>query len=299
MNSTNNPTTTMKYTIFISVLLLLFGGCQKCKKDPAPDPCLGYKPMSADFKIIETLRQPNGINGAENGIWVEKLEMDTILAGASVSFEANQDLDAYEWRVGGDSRTWDTKKFSLSFFALSADAIGMPVSINITLKGKRTKTEKDSICNKNPKYEEIITKTLVVMPRYSRPAFAGEYEGYSSDKPTEKYVVQIKHTPPKQGEETYNQSGKYELYFYNFNNGCKPIKGDQRWWNSFDETSYNGGTFNSGFIYDVNYNCNIGNAIFFLNKAKDSLTINYANVTIISGVSNNGNKVTFKGKKIK
>jgi predicted Abi (CAAX) family protease len=45
----------MKYTIFISVLLLLFGGCQKCKKDPAPDPCLGYKPMSADFRMIQTL----------------------------------------------------------------------------------------------------------------------------------------------------------------------------------------------------------------------------------------------------
>ena len=151
MNPTNNPT--MKYTIFISVWLLLFGGCQKCKKDPAPDPCLGYKPMNADFKMTQTLSLSYN---NERPDWVKNLEVDTVLAGAFVNFEANQDLDVYEWRVGNDNRTWNTKKFSLSFFALADEGIRVPVSINITLKGKRTKTEKDSICNKNPKYEETI-----------------------------------------------------------------------------------------------------------------------------------------------
>ena len=61
----------LKYT-FIGVLLLLtlFGGCSKCKKEVKPDPCAGYKSFSADFKMTEKLQTFN---------MSQIIEVDTVL----------------------------------------------------------------------------------------------------------------------------------------------------------------------------------------------------------------------------
>ena len=232
----------------------------------------------------------------------KEVEVDTVFEGSLVSFEATQTLDSYEWRVGGDSRTWNTKKFSLSFLGYLNNNITFPVSIDIILKGKRTKTEKDSLCNKQPKYEETITKRLVILPHnsdtndyryYTNPAFLGEYEGYSSDKPTEKYTMKIATDPDM----------KDIVYFDNFNNGCR--------------ASNKSGYYNPGF-YDISYtagtskgisegsglwaNCNLYFSIFSLNKAKDSINIIYTkNESAIqpSDPKKHFKTYTFKGKKIK
>ena len=278
---------TLKLThISILLLILLFGGCQKCKKEVKPDPCIGYKPFSADFKMTEMLKTYNT---------TQIVEVDTVLEGQLVNFEANQDLDSYEWKIGFDGRTWSEKKVSLRFFGQNNNYLNIPFTITVTLKGNRIRKEIDSICSPNIKVtEESITKKLVVMPynlisnTITKPALLGEYEGFEVSKPNEKFIVKIKWADNA-------PSGRATPYFDNLNNGCKPLTTYPQYSNQYDssiDTHYSSGTASYVGVHD---NCNyLDDFVFFLNLKKDSLTVKYR-----SGVGVPLVLYEFKGKRIK
>ena len=228
----------------------------------------------------------------------QTIEVDTVLEGYPVTFEANQDLDSYEWKIGSDGRTWNEKKVSLDFGGCGTNGCFAPTTINITLKGKRVRKEVDSICNPNIKIEEqTTTKKLVVMPynsfgagaNYTKPALVGNYEGFEISEPTKKYTVEVGFKP------SAYYGGEMYMYFKNLIDGCDfsyNYNGNIEYWSEM-EPHYTAGLFSDNMPVS-NTNCRegtSGEALLFLNSTKDSITIRYNSYYF-------PNKV-FKGKRKK
>ena len=146
----------LKY-IYASILLILalLAGCQKCKKEIKPDPCLGVK--KANFKIYEKV--------------VDSLfETDKALKNNFIIFQADEDYESYEWKVGNDARTWKTKKMSLRF----AD-ITIPLEIRLIAKRK---PRPDCIPNDDG-VDTIVKPFQIVSDEKSQ--ILGEFQGYSQE----------------------------------------------------------------------------------------------------------------------
>ncbi len=277
---------TLKNTYLgILLLLALFGGCSKCKKDI--DPCIGYKPFSADFTIGEN------ISYGRNSKFVET---DTIFEGQLVTFEAKQEMDSYEWKVGADPRVWTTKKFSLSFFGYLNNDIFEPTTVSITLRAKRAKKEIDNTCNPSTKEEETMTRKIVIIPYslrdlntgkpFTQSPIVGSYEGTLLSAPSDKFMVDIKYKYDQQtGDEYY--------YFTNLNKGCNPLytRETDKYWSRL-ETHYTAAVYDDCCI--LANGCNrLQELIFFLNPTKDSITAYYK-----AGLNPQTDYV-FKGKRIR
>ncbi len=176
MNSTNNPTTTMKYTIFISVWLLLFGGCQKCKKDPAPDPCLNTKRVTADFMISETATADN------DPYW---LPNDTDTSGTySTKFTALAEDCEYEWTLGRE--TIREKSFSRSGFPQ-----GVPIEISLKVKRPQNKiTSQYRECFPGDDAQDEKTRSFTQFGANLLPRIIGKYYGADIDKPNQLYTME-------------------------------------------------------------------------------------------------------------
>ena len=135
--------------------MLLFGGCQKCKKEVKPDPCLGVK--KANFKIYETVKD-------------SLFETDKAIIYNFVTFEAYGDYDSYTWTIGDDTRTWTTKKVVLRFTVVTD-------VINIKLVATR-KPRPDCIANDDG--VDTIVKPFQVVS-YDKSLLLGKFQGYSKE----------------------------------------------------------------------------------------------------------------------
>ena len=110
---------TLKLThISILLLILLFGGCQKCNKEVCP------QATTAKFKVYETVQYSTALNNdgttKPKGQYYSyhKFEGDTInMYSVAVTFEALEtDPNAtFEWKIGFDDRIKKEKQFSLTF----------------------------------------------------------------------------------------------------------------------------------------------------------------------------------------
>jgi hypothetical protein len=257
----------------IALVALLFGSCHK---NPEPDPCKDYKPFSADFTMTEIIK---GYQLSET------IESDTVSEGDLVTFSAKQDLDKYEWKIGEDPRTWNTKTVSLSFYGYPDNYILKPLTINITLKGKRAKKDIDNVCTTNIKEEGSITRKLVVMPLTTKPAILGKYEGFELSNPDKKFVLEI----------GFIYSGVQEgnMYVNNLYDGCVMKCCYPEIYTMTLEQRYTSGLYTGDLFRDDK--CDLsspGEAIFFLNSAKDSITARYR-------ILGRTEVSTFKGKRIK
>ncbi len=213
----------MKYTIFISVWLLLFGGCQKCKKDPAPDPCLGVK--KANFKIYEQVSD-------------SLFETDKAMIANFIVFEADEVYDSYEWKVGNDARTWTTKKFSLRFTDIT-----IPLEVRLIAKRKPRPD-----CIPNDDGVDTIVKPFQIVP-FIESKLLGKFQGYIKEgislvgNPLDTFTVDVYQNPnypiivfPAFVVDNFKRgnypriSGSPDAFNNDGNIGYRAMKGNAREW---------------------------------------------------------------------
>ncbi|MDX1904123.1 MAG: hypothetical protein SFU27_08190 [Thermonemataceae bacterium] len=154
----------MKNILGIIIGLLFLLSITQCKKEV--DLCANQKPFEADFDIKEVVGDSSFVT-------------DTTLAQQFVIFEAKEDYDTYEWKIGLDERTFTTKDVQLFFPEPT-------LLLNIRLIA----TKKPSACFPNDKTVDTIVKTLKVVP-FEQSKLIGEYQGADIDNPNEPYTVKI------------------------------------------------------------------------------------------------------------
>jgi hypothetical protein len=194
----------MKKQITFLVLLALVGAfvlsLEGCGDEPRP--CKNSEQVNARFKIAQKL---DGIDSL--------LEVDTIFAdGGSdyVFFEANEKDATYQWKIGTDSRTFNTKNFSLRNFPLG--------KIDVTLIV--TKAPNKS-CFPQDNGIDTVTKSFYgVSPKITKVPYDGIFTGVMSDKPTDFFDITIRDFGPSPIPDpcfTFWNAGKR---IYNFPKGC-------------------------------------------------------------------------------
>ncbi|MBS1554012.1 MAG: hypothetical protein JSU09_03715 [Bacteroidetes bacterium] len=174
----------MKKQLTFLVLLALLGAflflLEGCGDEPKPNPCRGIAPLDADF----TIKQPISFAIA-NGRYDTLLATDTVLMGSTVQFEAKHDSMTYEWKIGEDDRTWNTKKVTLAF----RDFYG---SVRIRLIGRWSPNVQ---CFPKDDGVDTVYRTLTVLQDKDNPVF-GEYEGYNLSKVSDIFRIKLSPTFP-------------------------------------------------------------------------------------------------------
>ena len=179
----------MRFTLllFPVALTLLLAGCSKCD-DPCNkecdnyDPCCEVRPNSASFKIYENVPWP-GSNISSVRITNTEMATDTIIYTNSATFRADYDAEYYQWKVGSDTREWNTKEFSLGF-----RSVPHYTPVTVTLK---VYNPTDKICNPEAEDTAVFTRTLVTVPRDSSLIF-GRFDGYIEGSPSNPLFFELK-----------------------------------------------------------------------------------------------------------
>ena len=263
---------TLKLThISILLLILLFGGCQKCKKEVKPDPCANTKRVTADFMISEIIPYTDPY-------W---LPNDTDTSGTLYTkFTALADDCEYEWTLGNEIIT--TKSFSRRDFP-----IGVP--IEITLKVKRPKdkiTSQYLECFPGDKAMGEKTRTFVCQPpKIER--ITGKYYGVDTDRLNQQYLIEIY-------QQFYNPT--YPDDFKYRTKGIPTQNCDleyDRYWGGYNQVFFD---FGMATTYEATTACLTPKVLF--NFKKDSVIIRYwAQVQPGDNYETRVEKI-FKGKKI-
>ncbi len=145
----------MKFYFFILSVLIVVS-CSRCKEEcmdssnpdcpnyiePAPDPCLGVDPISADFIIEQRLIISND----------EFRETNTVFAGGVVRLRAKQPGLQYQWQIGQDIYT-----DSVVTFVFPESAIGGSYPMTLITQGSPNLE-----CNPSDNGLDTITKYISV-----------------------------------------------------------------------------------------------------------------------------------------
>jgi len=182
--------------------LLAMGSCEKCD-DPCDidcdnyDPCCGQSPADASFTIYELL---NGLTPTveREGYTVTPMATDTILRFNTALMKADFDADYYEWTIGDDPRTWNTREVALNF------GVQFYMPIPITLKVAKAV---DGSCFPNAKDTVTFQRTLVVVPSSTSKVLGGRYEGVLSSSPTKPNFLEIRDSLDRFNKRLYSFSG--------------------------------------------------------------------------------------------
>ena len=175
---------TLKLThISILLLILLFGGCQKCKKEVCP------QATTAKFKVYQNMQyagwdDKNPTANLNNSLYYQ-LEGDTLtMDGNPNTFEALEtDPNAtFEWQIGFDDRIKRDKKFSLTF---SKRDLGALRELDIRLIVRKTPNLK---CNDDG--VDTLTKKVYFIDIENYPYF-GKFYGSDDDAPNQPYEIEI------------------------------------------------------------------------------------------------------------
>ena len=163
---------------FLSITL--FSCCKdepKCQ-DPTKiecenyDPCYSIKPISASFKILETV-------SGYAPYW-QNYDTDT-LASSYASFVADVDGAEYKWEIG--AKTYTDKSFSQSFIGV-ADKTVIPVTLIV-------KKQPNKSCNPNDDGIDTITRKLVIRNECKLFSFyeTKRYNGSFTDSPKDTFTM--------------------------------------------------------------------------------------------------------------
>ncbi len=133
-----------------------------------------------------------------------------------INFRAKGDYESYQWIVGDDDRTWDTKSFSLNF----SNVIG---KLSVTLIA----TKKYDPCFPNQKLTDTVThwfygeRSCFPLQTYCTTfppfIFEGVWRGAYEDKPTEVFDITIQRV-------FFPNSNYGEIQVSNLHNTCIPKK---------------------------------------------------------------------------
>lgn len=156
-----------KKSIFLFSIIFLIS-CDKSNSIK----CECEEKPNADFTISQLI---------EDGKY---LEADTFL-DQFIKVEAKHALQKYQWKIGLDQNTWDSKSVQLDFGGNYGD-------IQVTLIGEWT-PNKD--CFPNDNGIDTVTKIFTIVPNSEAP-FYGEYEGYVESAPNDTFLIKIKETGP-------------------------------------------------------------------------------------------------------
>jgi hypothetical protein len=179
--------------IFLSITL--FSCCKdepKCQ-DPTKiecenyDPCYNIKPVSASFKILETVT-------GYAPYW-QNYDTDT-LASSYASFVADIEGAEYKWEIG--AKTYTGKKVSQSFIGV-ADKTVIPVTLIV-------KKQPNKGCNPNDDGIDTITRNLVIRNESKLFSFyeTKRYHGSYTDSPKDTFTMSFYVDTISSIWETYN-----------------------------------------------------------------------------------------------
>lgn len=211
-------------TLFSLGLLLLFAACKPCNDptnpdcdnycdDPANpecfnyDPCLGKNEVSAAFTIEEVLY--------EHRDSLHYIPTDTTVAGPNfVVFKAVHEADSYTWRIGNDSRVWNTRSVTLRFQDPTELLVALAVSSTPDSNCFPFDNGLDTVVRRLVVVERPQTAmkgrfhmTVVQLPKFSLPLFPHPWDTF-----------ELRLT-----EFTHNETALYPEYGYriqNFPPGC-------------------------------------------------------------------------------
>jgi DNA-binding cell septation regulator SpoVG len=123
---------------------------------------------------------------------------DTILRFNTALMKADFEADYYEWTIGDDPRTWNTREVALSF------GVQFYMPIPITLKVAKAV---DKSCFPNAKDTVTFQRTLVVVPEEDTKV-VGRYEGVLLSSPSKPNFLEFKDSiHPRYGDPIYGHSG--------------------------------------------------------------------------------------------
>ena len=264
----------MKNYPFAILLVLFFitsaSRCNKACYDPTNpdcgnyDACYGQKPVSAAFKIQETLQRPSLPDG-----WGETLDTDTITT-YGVQFTALEEGAEYEWHIG--SEVLKGKSVTRTNFPQFA-------TYPITLIVKKTP---NTACFPNDDGRDTVTRNMYAGSWLVHTPFFGKFKGTVTN-PNDTLTIDI-HT------EKFNSGGIIVDRLVPSNWGCK----------NNDCDFANGGTgdftfkkIKFSFAY-IAPNCKSPIGIFEIRgKNNDTLVINYDEFRVF-GSSDLKDRVTRK-----
>jgi hypothetical protein len=139
---------------------------------PNYDPCYGVSPVSASFKILETIE-------LNRGFWKD-YETDTVIGGY-VKFVADLDGAEYKWTIGAE--TYQTKSVTL-WFANVADRTTIPITLIV-------KKQPDTKCNPNDDGADTLTKRMYIRKTCKLFSFTEIYrfQGSYTDNPQDTFTM--------------------------------------------------------------------------------------------------------------
>ena len=185
----------MKNCLYFLTCLLVLAGCRR-DDDPAPDPCAEL-PSRLDFTMSK--RFVVSYNG-RSGIKIDTLVADdTFLVWDGIIFAAPEGYTHYEWQVGYDDRTWDSRTFGLTF---SAPVEDLPVRLIV-----RDPIGVGAQCLPPT---DTLTRLLNVVGKMESP-LVGRYQGSLTESPTDTFTIEI---------DINRWQNSYRLF--NLNRGCLP-----------------------------------------------------------------------------
>ena len=252
----------MRSIITLLIFCCWFGlftfSCKDKKEPTMVDPCATVKTFKAEFKIMESVADT-------------LIETDSILIYNSAVFVGAEGYDSYQWKIGNDTTSYTTQKFSLLFS-------DREVSINEVITVQLTAKKKASTCYPNDKTTDVLTKSFRIIHWKDAPII-GKYEGYfGSDKnKSDKQVVEVKHYFEPSG---YVSSKYGKFAGININKGCNLIV-DPRSIGNPEIKAYAGGfgiRASRGLYQDTNdaYNGCLGPSGSFILKGRDTLIVEFS-----------------------
>jgi hypothetical protein len=169
---------------FIMIALATGSAITSCHDDPKPDPCKANKPASARFTIGEHITNySSGVGGA---IKVDTVIVsDTVLNEQQIVFEALDENDSYEWKIGEDPTIRTTKKVSLWFDA-SSGGFTLPYTTTVRLITRKQK----SACFPDDDGIDTVKHIFTIIDRSKNP-IVGIFNGSLKSNTSDGFAVTI------------------------------------------------------------------------------------------------------------
>ncbi|MFZ5971553.1 MAG: hypothetical protein ACOYXA_08160 [Bacteroidota bacterium] len=140
--------------------------------DNDPDPCMRKKMVGGSFTMGERITNYGGVDTL--------IVSDTVITENFVVFKADSDYVSYEWKIGDDPRTFDTKEVTLRFMQPETT---VPIRLI-------AKWAPDKQCFPEDDGVDTVYRYLTVVDKKLNPIF-GKYRGALVSNPQNVYTIEI------------------------------------------------------------------------------------------------------------
>ncbi len=263
-----------KESLFLFLLILLGSFVfllQSCD-EPKLNPCIGKEQLNADFTIGQRIQLSN-FHSFSGGIDT-LIRTDTILIDQTAQFEAKHDNMTYEWKIGEDERTWNTKNVSLAFRNFSG-------SVTIRLISRWTPNLQ---CFPKDDGVDTVYHTLTVIENKDNPVF-GEFEGYTLSNKSDVFRIKMIFLP----------RSPWSGLLMDINKGCDATGGDD---GQYGQIAYRRFFFLGGDDTSFGGNCLSPQGILVVSGNGESRRVMVNFSTIANAPNSKRVKDVFVGSKV-